>query len=97
MDGAGSIEPAYLQIAATETADGYICEASVEYALMPSLDFSAGNTIGFHPTIDDTDIDNGDTELQMAWTGLAAHDQSLGFGHMLLSALGRLCTRAGRS
>ena len=85
MDGAGSVEPAYLQIAATETADGYICEASIEYALMPSLDFSAGNTIGFHPTFDDTDIDGGDTELQMAWTGLAAHDQSTGFGHMLLS------------
>ena len=85
IDGAGSVEPAYLQIAATETADGYICEVSVEYALMPSLDFSAGNTIGFHPCIDDTDIDDGDTEYQMTWTGLAAHDQSTGFGHMLLS------------
>ncbi|HEC03641.1 MAG TPA: hypothetical protein ENI81_08915, partial [Phycisphaerales bacterium] len=83
MDGAGSTEPDYLQIAATETADGYICEASIEYGHMPSLDFSAGNTIGFHPVFDDTD--NGDRELQMTWTGREAHDQSLGFGHMFLS------------
>ena len=83
IDGAGSIEPGYLQIAATETADGYICEVSIEYAQMPSLDFSAGNTIGFHPVFDDTD--NVDRELQMTWTGREAHDQSLGFGHMLLS------------
>jgi len=86
MDGAGSTEPDYLQIASSVTADGYICEASIPYGQMPSLDFSVGNTIGFHPCIDDTDIDNGDTELQMSWTGLAAHDQSLGFGHMVLSA-----------
>ena len=39
MDGAGSIEPDYLQIASTVTADGYICEASVSYGQMPSLDF----------------------------------------------------------
>jgi hypothetical protein len=84
IDGAGSIEPDYLQIAAVETADGYICEAAIEYAQMPSLDFSAGNTIGFHPVFDDTD--NGDRELQMTWTGREAHDQSLGFGHMVLSA-----------
>jgi hypothetical protein len=85
MDGPGQSEPDYLQIATTETADGYICEASIEYAQMSSLDFSAGNTIGFHPCIDDTDIDNGDTEYQMSWIGLPAHDQSFGFGHMVLS------------
>jgi len=83
MDGAGATEPDYLQIASSETADGYICEASIEYGQMLSLDFSAGNTIGFHPVFDDTD--NGDRELQMTWTGLAAHDQSQGFGHMFLS------------
>jgi hypothetical protein len=53
---------------------------------MTALDFSAGNTIGIHPCIDDTDIDGGDTEYQMSWTGLAAHDQSMGYGHMLLVA-----------
>jgi len=83
MDGAGSTEPAYLQVASSITADGYICEASIEYGQMASLDFSAGNTIGFHVVIDDTD--DGDRELQMTWTGLEAHDQSLGFGHMVLS------------
>ena len=84
MDGAGGVEPDYLQIASTVTADGYICEASVEYGQMPSLDFSAGNAIGFHAVFDDTD--NGDRELQMTWTGREAHDQSLGYGHMVLSA-----------
>jgi len=86
MDGPGQSEPDYLQIAATETVDGYICEASIEYGQMLSLDFSAGNTIGFHSSIDDTDIENGDTELFMTWTGLGPHDQSMGFGHMVLSA-----------
>jgi hypothetical protein len=84
MDGAGSTEPDYLQIASSLTADGYICEASIPYAQMPSLDFSAGNAIGFHPVLDDTD--NGDRELQMTWTGREAHDQSLGYGHMILLA-----------
>jgi len=83
MDGAGATEPDYLQIASSETADGYICEVSIEHGQMLSLDFSAGNTIGFHPVFDDTD--NGDRELQMSWTGLAAHDQSQGYGHMFLS------------
>ncbi|MBC8229997.1 hypothetical protein H8E77_10670, partial [bacterium] len=32
------------------------------------------------------DTDNGDRELQMTWTGREAHDQSLGFGHIILSA-----------
>jgi hypothetical protein len=53
---------------------------------MLSLDFSEGNTIGFHPVFDDTDIDDSDAELQMTWTGLAAHDQSQGFGHLILSS-----------
>jgi len=83
MDGNGSIEPDYLQIASSETADGYICEVSIEYGQMLSLDFSVGNTIGFHPVFDDTD--NGDREIQMTWTGRIAHDQSLGYGHIFLS------------
>jgi hypothetical protein len=86
MDGAGSVEPDYVQIASSVTADGYICEASVEYGRMLSLDFSAGNAIGFHSVFDDTDIVDGDRELQMTWTGREAHDQSLGYGHMILSA-----------
>ncbi|MHC4580679.1 MAG: LamG-like jellyroll fold domain-containing protein, partial [Planctomycetota bacterium] len=86
MDGPGQSVPDYLQAASSITADGYICEVSIEHGQMLSLDFSAGNTIGIHPCIDDTDIDNGDTEYQMSWTGLPAHDQSTGFGHMLLSA-----------
>jgi len=84
MDGNGSREPDYLQIASSLTADGYICEAAIPYAQMPSLDWSVGNPIGFHPVFDDTD--NGDRELQMTWTGREAHDQSLGYGHMILSA-----------
>jgi hypothetical protein len=86
MDGPGQSEPDYLQIASSVTADGYICEAAIEYGQMLSLDFSEGNTIGFHPVFDDTDIDDSDAELQMTWTGLAAHDQSQGFGHLILSS-----------
>jgi len=83
MDGAGQTEPVYMQVASTETADGYICEVAIPYGQMPSLDFSVGNIIGFHPVLDDTD--NGNRELQMTWTGRTAHDQSLGFGHIVLS------------
>jgi hypothetical protein len=84
MDTGGGIAIDYLQVATTITADGYICEAAIPYGQMLSLDFSEGNTIGFHPVLDDTD--DGDRELQMSWTGLAAHDQSQGFGHMFLSS-----------
>jgi hypothetical protein len=84
MDGDGSKEPEYLQLAAVTTDDGYICEVAIEHGRMESLDFAVGNAIGFHPCFDDTD--NGDRELQMTWTGREAHDQSLGFGHIILSA-----------
>ncbi len=84
MDGNGNREPDYLQIASSATADGYICEVAIPYGQMMSLDFSAGNAIGFHAVFDDTD--DGDRELQMTWTGREAHDQSLGFGQIILSA-----------
>ena len=85
MDGAGQSAIDYLQVASTITADGYICEAAIEYGQMLSLDFSVGNTIGFHPVFDDTDIPDSDRQLQMTWTGREAHDQSLGFGYLVLS------------
>jgi hypothetical protein len=40
MDGDGSREPEYLQLATTTTGDGYICEVSIEYGRMESLDFA---------------------------------------------------------
>ncbi len=86
MDGPGQSEPDYLQIASSITADGYICEVSIPHSEITPLDWSVGSILGFHPCIDDTDIDNGDTEFQMTWSGIAAHDQSLGFEHMILSA-----------
>jgi len=85
MDSGGQSAIGYLQVASSITGDGYICEASIEYGQMLSLDFSVGNTIGFHPVFDDTDIDDGDRELQMTWTGRPAHDQSQGFGYLVLS------------
>ncbi|MFB0553490.1 MAG: sugar-binding protein [Phycisphaerae bacterium] len=85
MDTGGQSAIDYLQVASTETSDGYICEAAIEYGQMLSLEFEVGNTIGFHPVFDDTDIDDSDRELQMTWTGREAHDQSLGFGHLFLS------------
>ncbi|NLH44088.1 MAG: hypothetical protein GX448_19800, partial [Planctomycetes bacterium] len=83
MDGTSNVVPAYLQIASSKTPGGYTCEVAIEYARMASLKFTAGNTIGFHPCIDDTEAT--DREVQMTWTGREAHDQSLGFGAMILS------------
>jgi hypothetical protein len=84
MEGAGNKEPDYLQIASSKTADGYICEASIEYKNMKSLTFKTGNAIAFHPVLDDTDA--ADRELQMTWTGLEAHNQTMGYGQIILSS-----------
>jgi len=84
MDGPGQSAIGYLDVATVETADGYICEVSIPHGEIAALDWSVGSAIGFHPVIDDTD--NGDREIQQTWTGREAHDQSLGFGHMILSA-----------
>jgi len=83
MDGDGSREPEYLQVASSLTPEGYICEAAIEYGKMLSLEFVSGNTIGFHPVIDDTEAT--DREIQITWTGREAHDQSLGYGHITFS------------
>ena len=83
MDSGGQSQIDYLKVASSLTPEGYICEASIEYGQMLSLDFSVGSTVGFHPVLDDTD--NGDREIQMTWTSREAHDQSLGFGHITFS------------
>jgi hypothetical protein len=86
MDSSGQTLPNYLKVASSKTGDGYICEAAIEYGRMTALNFAAGNAIGFHPVIDDTD--DGDREIQMTWTSREAHDQSLGFGQFILSESG---------
>jgi len=83
MDGGGQTAIDYLQVASSLTPEGYICEAALDHTKMLSLDFVAGNTIGFHPVIDDTE--SADREIQITWTGREAHDQSQGFGHITFS------------
>jgi hypothetical protein len=83
MDSAGQSAIDYLQVASTKTADGYICEAAIEYGRIAALDFKVGNNIGFHPVIDDTD--DSDREIQITWTGREAHDQTQGYGYLYLS------------
>jgi len=84
MDSGGQVLPDYVEIASTKTRDGYICEVAIEYGRMTALKFEAGTTLGFHPCIDDTD--DSDREGQITWTGREAHDQSLGFGYLILSS-----------
>lgn len=86
MDGAGSVDPAYAAVRASTTAGGYAIEASVEYGQMMSLNFSTDAVIGFHPCLDDADGDGSARDLQITWTGLEAHDQSTGFGDLILSS-----------
>lgn len=86
MDGAGSVEPDYVTLAASETADGYVMEAAIEYGQMASLTFETDAVIGFHPCLDDADGDGSARDLQITWTGLEAHDQSTGFGDLVLSS-----------
>jgi hypothetical protein len=73
-----------LQIASSKTADGYICEAAIEYSNMKSLTFKTGNALAFHAVLDDTDA--ADREVQMTWTGLEAHNQTMGYGNIVLSS-----------
>jgi hypothetical protein len=84
MDGNGSKEPDSLKIASSKTADGYICEASIDYKQMKSIEFKTGNAVAFHPVLDDTEV--ADREIQMTWTGLEAHNQTMGYGHIILSS-----------
>ena len=86
MDGAGSRDPDYVALATSETDDGYVMEASIEYGRMASLSFEPNAAIGFHPCLDDSDGDGSARDLQITWTGLEAHDQSTGFGHLILSS-----------
>jgi hypothetical protein len=85
MESAGNKEPTYVQTASTTTADGYIIEAAIEYSNMKLLNFQAGEVLGFNAVFDDTDA--VDREMQMTWTGLEAHNQTLGFGNITLSSL----------
>jgi len=84
MEGAGQKEPNYVKTTATETNNGYNIEASIEYSNMKSLTFKAGEVLGFHAVLDDTDA--ADRELQMTWTSREAHDQTQGFGQVTLSS-----------
>ncbi len=84
MDSAGQALPDYMEVGSSRTPDGYVCEVAIEYGRIRNLNWKAGNTIGFHPVIDDTEAT--DREIQMTWTGREAHDQSLGFGYLILSA-----------
>jgi len=78
MEGTGQKEPDYVQVASTETADGYIIEAAIDYSNMISLNFADEEVLGFHAVLDDTDT--ADREMQMTWTGREAHDQTQGYG-----------------
>lgn len=82
MDGTGQKDPTYVQVAATQAADGYTIEAAIEYSNMKKLAFKAGEVLGFHAVLDDTDAT--DRELQMTSTGREAHDQTKGYGQVTL-------------
>jgi len=86
MDGAGSRDPDYVRLATRETGNGYVMEFAVEHARMASLNFRSGNIIGYHPCVDDWDGEGNEPSFQLTWTGLTAHDQSTGFGHLVLSS-----------
>ena len=83
MDSGGQTLPTYMKVAAKKVPGGYVCEAAIEWAQVKALSFKPGNTISFNAVIDDTDA--ADRELQITWTGREAHDQSLGFGYLILS------------
>lgn len=87
MDGAGQSEPDFMEVAATETNNGYIIETSYEIASLKALKslIKVDEIIGFHPVMDDCDTKGSDRKLQITWTGLEAHDQSTGFGQLVFS------------
>jgi regulation of enolase protein 1 (concanavalin A-like superfamily) len=84
MDGGAGVVPTNLQVASKRIPGGYVCEAALDYTGIKALKIAAGNTIGFHAVIDDTEAT--DREIQMTWTGREAHDQSLGYGNLIFSS-----------
>lgn len=86
MDGNGSQVPNYVQLATSETGSGYVMEFAIEYSNMASLSFNSGDVIGYHVCVDDSDGPDENPAFQISWTGLAAHDQSTGFGHLILTS-----------
>jgi hypothetical protein len=96
MHGPGQEDPHYEIVKASETADGYAMEIAIEYGQVKSLDFENDTVIGFHPVLDDCDRDGAERDLQISWTGLPAHDQTTGFGHLILSSLPIAVSAKGR-
>lgn len=86
MEGNGQRAVNYIQLATGTTGSGYVLECGIEYSNMPSLSFTAGSTLGYHPCVDDSDGANENPAFQLSWTGLEAHDQSTGFGNLILTS-----------
>lgn len=95
MESAGNKEPDYVQVASTTAADGYTIEAAIAYSNMKSLNFTAGEVLGFHAVLDDTDAT--DREMQMTWTGREAHDQTLGYGQFTLASVASAVDSSGKA
>jgi len=95
MENAGQKEPDYVQVASTTTGDGYIIEAAIDHSNMKSLNFQAGEVLGFHAVFDDTDAT--DREMQMTWTGREAHDQTLGYGQFTLASVTTAVDSSGKA
>ncbi len=100
MEGDGQREINYVQLATSETGDGYVMECAIPYANMSSLSFTSGSTIGYNVCVDDSDGAGEEPAFQLSWHGLGAHNQSEGFGYLILtsdpvasvSASGKLAT-----
>jgi hypothetical protein len=84
MENVGNKEPDNVQVASTISGGGYTIEAAIAYNNLKSLSFKAGDVLGFHAVLDDTDL--ADRELQMTWTGREAHNQTLGYGQFTLAS-----------
>ena len=86
MEGDGQREIDYVELATSETGSGYIMECAIPYSNMPSLSFTSGSTIGYNVCVDDSDGPDESPAFQLSWHGLGAHNQSEGFGHLVLTS-----------
>jgi hypothetical protein len=88
-DGNDNVVPDYIDIASVVSSpySGYIVEASIGLDALPIMaaKVSAGNTVGYHLSMDDNDGQGSEPDAHITWSGGGPHDDSF-FGNLTFSS-----------
>ena len=75
-----------LEVGRQETANGYILEVRIPRSLIPSLALKTGSVAGFNFSVID-DVDGGNAETRLFWTGTLTSHAEANWGQIRLSAI----------